>query len=354
MQINAPKLTAFVTQIFVETGANPSFAREVGEHLVAANLKGHDSHGVGMVPAYVRNIGAGLLQQDAQALVVKDNGAVMVVDGQFGFGQVVGRQAADIAMQRVREIGVVCMGVRNCHHLGRIGTYAEHCVEQGFISLHMVNVVGHEPLVSPFAGRQRRLSTNPFCCAVPHTSGKPIILDMATSAVAMGKVRVAYNAGEQVAAGALVDHEGTATTDPAVMYEAPLGALGPFGLHKGYGLAVMCELLGGALAGEWTAQPENLRSHHIVNNMFMLVLDPQAFGGLEKFQYEVNAMVDYLHSTAPAKGAQGVMLPGEPERESMAKRLVDGIPIDNKTWASLIKAAATAGLDEKEIETLTL
>ncbi len=353
MIIMADTLTHFVTQIFLRLNTPESFALEVAEHLVEANLKGHDSHGIGMIPAYVQNIRADLLAADASAEVIRDNGAVVVIDGKFGFGQVVGRQAADMAIDRVQNTGVVVAGVRNCHHLGRIGTYAEHCAEQGLVSLHMVNVVGHEPQVSPFGGRERRMTTNPFCCAVPRHGAAPVVLDMATSAVALGKVRVAYNAGNEVPAGALVDHEGAPTTNPAVMYEKPFGALGPFGQHKGYGLAVMCELLGGALAGEWTAQPEHHRSHHIVNHMFMCVVDPAAFGGLEKFHHEVDEMVRYLHSTEPAKGFDKVRVPGDPERESKAQRLANGIPVDNNTWEGVLQAAAVAGLSNTEIKDLS-
>ncbi|MEM7099542.1 MAG: malate/lactate/ureidoglycolate dehydrogenase [Pseudomonadota bacterium] len=353
MQIHAEKLKSLVQAIFTTTGATDIVAREVAEHLVTANLKGHDSHGVGMTPAYVMNIGAELLQVDAHAEIVQDGGAVMVTDGQFGFGQVVGRESVDIALERVKSTGVVCMGVRNCHHLGRIGTYAEQAANAGYVSIHMVNVVGHPPAVSPFGGRERRMTTNPFTCAVPRKGDIPVVLDMATSAIALGKVRVAYNEGKTVPDGALLDHEGVPTNNPAVMYEKPLGTLGPFGLHKGYGLAVMCELLGGALAGEWTAQPNNHRSHHIVNHMFMCIVDPGAFGGIDKFQSEVDAMVEYLHSTTPSKGFDKVRVPGEPEAESMTKRMAEGIPIDETTWGGLIKAAQDAGMSEAEITALT-
>ncbi len=352
MHIHAAPLTNLVAEIFKTAGASSADAQEVTSHLVEANLKGHDSHGIGMTPAYIGNIKADLLKVGAQANLIKDSGAVMVIDGQFGFGQVVGRQATDMAIERVKTTGVVCAGVRNCHHLGRIGTYAEHCAAAGLVSIHFVNVVGHAPQVSPYGGRDRRMTTNPFTCAVPRHNAPPVVLDMATSAVALGKVRVAYNAGNEVPAGALVDHEGAPTTNPAVMYEEPFGALGPFGQHKGYGLAVMCELLGGALAGEWTAQPENHRSHHIVNHMFMCVMDPEAFGGLDKFNHEVDAMVDYLHSTTPAKGFDKVRVPGEPERESKALREAEGIPIDDTTWNGLLKAAASAGLSDEQIDAL--
>jgi len=350
--IQAAQLETFVTHIFVSAGAAKEQAASVAAHLVEANLKGHDSHGVGMVPAYVANIRADLLKLGAQAEVVVDNGSVMVVDGQFGFGQVVGIQAVDIAIARAKQNGVVCMGVRNNHHLGRIGAYAERCAEAGLVSIHMVNVVGHTPLVSPFGGRERRFSTNPFTCAIPRRQAPPVVLDMATSAVAMGKVRVAYNAGSEVPAGALVDHEGAPTQDPKVMFERPFGALGPFGGHKGHGLAVMCELLGGGLAGQWTAQPEHERSHNIVNHMFMLVLDPAAFGGLDTFQTEIDAMIDYLHSATPAKGFDRVRVPGEPERESMANRLDEGIPIDSVSWDALKKAAVDAGISDDLLQDL--
>jgi uncharacterized oxidoreductase len=279
---------------------------------------------------------------------------VLLVDGQFGFGQVVGSQATDLAIDRARETGIACMGVRNCHHLGRIGSYGEQCAAAGMVSMHFVNVVGHGPLVSPFGGRERRMSTNPFCCVVPRANDHPIVLDMATSAIAQGKVRVAYNKGVEVPAGALLDHQGSATDDPKVMFEEPFGSLGPFGAHKGYGLAVMCELLGGGLAGQWTAQPGNPRENTIVNHMLMMVLDPAAFGGLEAFQSEVDAMVEYLHSATAAEGVDKVRIPGEPERESMALRLDSGISIDDISWTGIIKSAAAAGLSADDIEQLAV
>ena len=197
------------------------------------------------------------------------------------------------------------------------------------------------------------MTTNPFCCVVPRNGKMPIVLDMATSAIALGKVRVAHMKGELVPEGVLVDHEGQPTNDPSVMYEEPFGAMGPFGKHKGYGLAVMCELLGGALAGEWTAQPGNPREGTVVNHMLMFVLDPRVFGGVERFHSEVADMADYLHSTTPAKGFDRVRIPGEPEQESMAERATLGIPIDDNSWSGIKAAAEAAGLSTAEIASLT-
>ena len=353
MQIAHDRLAEFVTRIFVAAGATEAVAREVADHLVAANLKGHDSHGVGMIPAYVANIRNGNLEVDAHANVLRDNGAVLMIDGGFGFGQVVGREATDLALERVRTTGVVCAGVRNCHHLGRIGTYGELCGNAGYVSVHFVNVVGHPPQVSPFGGRERRMTTNPFCCVVPRPGGEPLVLDMATSAIALGKVRVAHMKGEPVPEGALVDHEGMPTSDAAVMFQEPFGALGPFGAHKGYGLAVMCELLGGALAGEWTAQPAHPRDTNIVNHMLMFVLDPAALGAGAGFEEEVREMVDYLHGTTPARGFDRVRVPGEPEQETRAARLAEGIPIDDNSWNGILRAAEVAGLSAADVATLT-
>ena len=351
MLIKAEPLCRFVTEIFRSTGAAEALAKETADHLVLANLKGHDSHGVGMVPTYVGNIMRGNLDPDAHMAVRRDTGAVVLADGCFGFGQVVGREAADLAIARARETGLVCVGLRNAHHLGRIGTYAERCADAGLVSVHFVNVVGHDPLVSPWGSRERRLQTNPFCVAVPRDDDSPIVLDMATSAIAMGKVRVAYMSGKAVPEGALLDHEGMPTTDARTMFEAPLGALGPFGTYKGYGLALMCELLGGGLAGEWTMQPGHERVGTVVNNMLMFVLDPQAFGGHEAFQREVLAMVDYVKGAAPRNGFDRVRIPGEPESEAMAKRSAEGIPIDENSWGALLDAARQAGLGDDAIRT---
>lgn len=350
MLISQDKLTNFSTQIFVSAGTEAERAQEVAEHLVGANLKGHDSHGVGMIPTYIRNLLNGNLQPNADSSVVKDRGAVMMIDGNFGFGQVVGRQATDKGIERAKETGIVCVGSRNNHHLGRIGTYAELCAKAGLISIHFVNVVGHPPFVSPWGGRDKRMQTNPFCCAIP-TKEDPIVLDMATSSIALGKVRVADMKGVPVPQGSLIDEEGVETTDPSSIQRG--GSLAPFGKHKGYGLALICELLGGGLAGEWTMQDISKQKENVVNHMLMFILDPDLFGGTEAFTREVEGMSEYLHSTKPAKGFDKVRLPGEPERESMAERQKNGIPIDDQSWKTICDAALQAGLSNDDIGQLT-
>lgn len=354
MLIAADKLRHFTTQLFLRGGATPYESEVTADHLVLANLKGHDSHGVGMAPSYVHAMRRGNLQPDQHAEIVIDSGAVVLIEGHEGFGQVIGKEAMDIGLQRAQQHGLACVGVRNSYHLGRIGTYGEQCGEAGMVSVHFVIAVGHQPQVSPWAGRTARIQTNPFCCSVPRDNDDPIVLDMATSAIAMGKVRVAYNAGTKVLDGALRDHNGEPTNDPRVAFEDPRGTMGPFGTYKGYGLATMCELLGGALIGQWTMQPGNPRVGTSINHMLTFILKPSVFGPTDKFQEEVSAFVAYMHETEPAKGHDRVRIAGEPEREALAIRSVDGIPIDDKSWNDLCRAAKVAGLSDEEIEEMTI
>ena len=352
MLITRDRLAGFASEIFKSLGAAQDKADETASHLVAANLKGHDSHGVGMIPNYVAGALNGHLQVNADAEVVQDKGAVLLLDGNMGFGQVVARQATDAGIARAKETGIACVGSRNNHHVGRIGTYAEHCADAGLVSVFFVNVVGHAPFVSPWGGRNARMQTNPFCCGVPtNNAAEPIILDMATSAIALGKVRVAGMKGVPVPDDCLYDAEGRPTTDPGAIGSG--GTLGPFGKHKGYGLALMCELLGGGLAGERTMSDVSRHGNCTVNNLLMFIIDPAVFGGKDGFAREVTGMEDWLHSTEPAVDFDRVRLPGEPERESMADRLANGIPIDEQSWQSIVTAAQKAGIDEATIKSLT-
>lgn len=350
MNISAQQLAIFTQRIFESLGATPDRAWQVADHLVEANLKGHDSHGVGMVPNYVLGVRNGHLHVNRDAEVILDKGAVLLVDGRQGFGQVVAKQATAMGIERAKEIGMVCVGSKNNYHIGRVGTYGEQCAREGLVSIHFVNVVGHAPFVSPFGGRDKRMQTNPFCCAVP-TSGEPIVLDMATSAIALGKVRVARNKGVKVPMGSVIDVNGAPSDNPDVPFEG--GSLAPFGDHKGYGLALVCELLGGGLAGEWTMQDVDKQTDATINHMLEFIIDPDVFGGLESFQREVDGMSAWLRDSEPAAGYDRVRLPGDPEREIMAERSEQGIPLDDQSWASICKSAKIVGLSDDYIKSLT-
>ncbi len=339
-----------LVQAIVERGGSQSVeAAQVAYNLVEANLTGHDSHGVGMLPRYVDNLLAGGLKANQQLRIVTDHGALLTLDGQAGYGQVMGHQAMVLGIERARQQGVAVLGLANSHHIGRIGAWAEQCLDAGLVSVHFVNVIS-EPVVAPFGGSDGRFVTNPMCVGIPMGDADPIVLDFATSRIAMGKVRVAYNKGETVAPGTLIDDHGQPTNDPGVMFRTPPGALLPFGEHKGYGLAVVCEILAGALTGGLTLHC-NARADRIINHMLSFIVDPARLGTAAHLAREAQAFADWVKASPPAPGQQ-VQLPGEPERRYRQQRAAEGIPVDATTWAQLLACGAKLGLEEAALRNL--
>lgn len=338
-----PALERLTAEIFGRAGWDARDAALAASHLVQANASGHDSHGVGMTPRYVRAARLGRLKQGRTITTVMDAGAVLTLDGGMGLGQVVGFDAMNIGIARARESGAAILALRNTHHLGRIGHWGEQVAAAGLVAIHFVNVIGRPALVAPWGGRQARFSTNPICIAFPRRDKHPIVLDFATSRIAHGKTRVAWKRGVPVAEGNLLDREGEPTRDPSVMWVEPFGALLPFGEHKGFGLGMMCELLAGALGGAGTL-PGKTDWDVIDNNMLSIILDPARFGGAESYGAETERLVEWLYSTPAAEGFDRVRIPGEPERETRALRGRDGIPIDATSWGEIIECAESLGL----------
>jgi hydroxycarboxylate dehydrogenase B len=274
-------------------------------------------------------------------------------DGGRGYGRAVAGEAMAAAIARCRQTGVVTVTLANAHHIGRVGAYGEMASGAGLVSLHFVNVTDHRGLVAPFRGTDARFSTNPVCIALPATDRQPpVVLDMATSAVAMGKIRVARNEGKPAPEGVLIDPAGRPTRDPHVMYRDPLGALLPFGGHKGYALAVVTELLAGALSGGPTIQPGNERRGGTVNNMFALLVDPARLAGVDWFRREIDGFVDYVKASPPADAQAPVLVPGDPERIARAERTRTGIAVDGTTWEEILQAAEKVGLARAEVAAL--
>lgn len=341
-------LHAFTMAICKADGSTEQEAKLVADHLVLANLFGHDSHGVGMMPHYIQNTITGACVRNHHAKISRDNGAVIVVDGGAGYGQVVAKEAMDIGIERAKKHGVCVVGLKNAHHIGRIGHWGEQCARAGMVSTHWVNVHGHKSLVAPFGGAEPRFTTNPYCTAVPRKGKEPIVLDFATSQVAAGKVRVANNKKTPMEPGLLIDSEGNATTDPGVLYNAPYGAILPFGLHKGGGLAVICDILAGALTGGRTHSPRTIKkdSTDIINNMLSIIIDPESMGGNAMFEDEVETFITWVKSAKPQPGVTEVLAPGEPERMRRADRQKNGIPIDTTTWNQLLETAQKVRLND--------
>jgi uncharacterized oxidoreductase len=323
----------------------------VAENLVDANLKGHDSHGVGLIPRYIAHALDGRLTVGGRPEIISDSGAFLLLDGNMGYGQTVGAEAMRLAIEKARAHGLAVVGLRNVHHLGRIGAWAELGARAGFISIHFVNAHGHEPLVAPFGGYDARYSTNPFCTALPATPDNPmLVLDMATSRVAQGKVRVAHYKGVPVPEGALVGPDGAPTTDASVMFTEPKGAILSFGEHKGYGLALLCEIMAGALTGGGTARPEQQAQNTIRNHMLTILIDPNGFRQPIPFHEEIDRLTEWVKSSRKQPGVEEIMVPGDPERKSTAKRLARGIEIDANTWAEIVRCGQDLGMNRVAFE----
>jgi uncharacterized oxidoreductase len=338
-------LHAIARAILAAAGSEEREAGIVADHLVEANLRGHDSHGVGMLPTYVRNRQRGGTRANRRPVVERDDGPFLVVDGDRGFGHVIAREAIELGIARARQVGVAVLAIRNACHMGRIGTYGEQCAAAGLLSFHFVNGIGHEAWVAPHGGKEARLSTNPVCVAFPATGVNPaVVLDFATSRMSWGKIRVWRHHGWTLPDGVLLDRDGLPTTDPAVMETEPMGALLPFGEHKGSGLGLMCELLAGAVVGR-TIQPDNPRDGVGINNMLAILLDPGRLGERGRLEREADALLAYVRGAPPVDPAEPVVVAGEPELAAKAERLARGVPIDDGTWRELTAAAAAVGVD---------
>ncbi len=372
--IPAPQLRSHCARILKANGSSSEEADKVAANLVMANLSGHDSHGVGMLPRYVDAVLEGGLQPNASVQVNLDIGTMLALHGKRGYGQVIGEQAMALGMARAKAHGSCIMVLAESHHLGRIGHFAEMAVAEGLVSLHFVNVMSR-PVVAPWGGSDGRFGTNPCCIGIPLNKGQErsagpsqassapsggsavreatsvgahFILDFATSRVAQGKMRVAHNQGQQVAPGLLMDENGGPTTDPGVVVvpqaNGLFGALMPFGEHKGYGLAVACELLGGALSGGGTWHQRGMAGRAVTNSMLTILIDPARLGTQAALDAEANSFVDWLRQSPPAAGFDAVQIAGEPERRARLAREKDGIEIDSITWEEIVSAAGKVGL----------
>ncbi|AWB06948.1 malate/lactate/ureidoglycolate dehydrogenase (plasmid) [Azospirillum humicireducens] len=342
--VQADRLAEAVRRLLRAAGSDEEEARVVADHLVEANLRGHDSHGVGMLSMYMPAIAAGLLRPNRHATVIGESGPFLSVAGGSGYGQVIAREATDLAIARARRDGLAVLSLRDSHHIGRVGSYGEQCSDAGLVALVFVNVVTR-PAVAPHDGTRPRLGTNPICIAVPATQATPaLILDFATSAVAVGKCRVAMGKGQEMAPGLLLDQQGNSTRDPGVMFQDPSGALLPLGGHKGFGLSLMCDVLAGALASAMPGTPAHQDSGRVMNNMFAIVFDP-ARGGNAQWAADLDDLVAYIRDTPTAPGADSIQMPGEPESRTRRLRLADGIPLDGATLAMLDSLGRERGVD---------
>ncbi len=338
------RLNDAIRQVVRGFGSSADEVEAVAGNLIEANLTGHDSHGIGMLPRYADACLEGGLKPNTHVRTVHDGGALLRLDGDAGFGQVIGREAMAMAIERTRLHGSCIVALGNSHHLGRIGAWAEQAAAAGLVSMHFVNVISR-PIVAPHGGADARFGTNPFCAGLPLTGRPPVILDFATSMIAQGKTRVAMNKGVLVEPGCLIDDQGRATQEPRYTVVPPFGALLTFGGHKGFGLALMCELLGGALAAGMTEHQGDSGKRRVLNGMLSVLLDPVKLGRHEAFEAEALAFLDWVKASPARDGFDPVRVAGEPERASRAYRTAHGVPVDGTTWQEILDAAQKLGVD---------
>jgi uncharacterized oxidoreductase len=342
MNIQSSRLQTLVQSIFNAAGCNTGEAGTIARRLVDANLVGHDSHGVIQVPTYLKWVQEKKVVPNQTVHSVIDNEVLAIVDGQFGFGQMIGEQAMNLAVRKSRKFGIGVVGLRNSGHLGRIGDWAEMAAEAGCVSLHFVNTTGLGILVAPHGGYDARLSANPIAAGVPRKSAPHIILDISTCVIAEGKIRVALNKGEPIPEGCALDAIGQPTTDPRVFYGPPRGSILPFGGHKGYGLGIIAEVLAGAFSVAACSNPDN--ATRLANNMLSIVFDPNRVQSADAFHAELDRFVEYVKSSRTIAPNGEVCLPGEIEARNRAERLASGIELDATTWRNVELAAQQNGV----------
>jgi uncharacterized oxidoreductase len=314
-------------------------ARVVAEHLTSAHLAGHDSHGIIRIPQYHQHAREGRLNAAATVEIERETPGTALLNGNWTWGQVTAKQAMDIAIEKARHHHIAAVGARQCYHVGRVGSFALLAAGRGFIARIWCN--GHGIVrVAPWGGAEARLATNPVAIAVP-TGGRPILVDITTSVVAEGKIRVAKNKGEKVPDGWLLDKDGAPTNDPAALYDG--GTLLPFGGpvgYKGFGLGMVVDLLGGALTGAGCGV---MSKEKIGNGLLVEVVDPAAFVERDVFLRRVDDYVAYLRSAKAAPGVKEILMPGEPEFRMEDQRRRDGISVDDETWRQVCETAAALG-----------
>jgi len=346
---SADQLRTVAQEVFKKVGSSAKEAQLVADLLVKSNLAGHDSHGVIRIPWYVQAVKEGRAKPGAKVSIVRETPTMALIDGHWGWGQVVATRAMELAIKKAKKSDVSAVGAINCWHIGRLADYSLMALKHNMIGVTMVN---SSPLVAPYGGSKRILSTNPMAFAIPAGKEKPFLLDMATSVGAEGKMRVKLNRGEKVPDDWLLDKEGRPTNNPADLYAG--GALLPFGAtvgYKGYGLCMLVDILCGALTGGGcTSSKEYLaRKFFGGNGTFVMAINIASFTPVSRFKARMDELIKVIKQSPVAQGFTEILIPGEPEYRSEEKRLREGIPIEEKTWQDICQTAKGLGLNAEKI-----
>ncbi|MBN6039531.1 Ldh family oxidoreductase [Amycolatopsis sp. 195334CR] len=327
-RVAAPALENLAASILHRAGVSVVDARRVAASLVRSDLLGHDSHGVRRLPAYLQQIRAGRIDPRARPEAEQVRPGAVVVHGRQAFGQLAAYRAVRELRRTTTSAGSAIATIRDCNHVGRLGEYVALLAEHDLIGIAFGNA---DPTVAPHGGAERRLGTNPLAWAVPRAEGAPpVVMDWATSGVAEGKLAVARDRGEGIREGLVLDRDGRATTDPRDFYTG--GALLPFGGHKGYGLSVLIEIVGGLISGTGIGSMPGYRGGF---GTVLAAFDIAAFQAPREFRERTEQFCAALHRTGTAEGHTEVLVPGEPEDRVRRERERDGIPLAESVWQEL-------------------
>jgi LDH2 family malate/lactate/ureidoglycolate dehydrogenase len=344
----AAGLETFAVAIAGRLGADPDVASEVGRHLVRSNLSGHDSHGVIRLPQYALDVDRGELVPPARPVVLRETEVAALIDAGLGFGHHSTMVALEWAMTRARRHGVAVAAVRHSTHIGRLGEYGERAAAAGLVGIVTVGLAGPGAgIVVPFGGRECFMGTNPWAISVPGES-EAMVFDAATSVMAEGKVRVARAKGADLPPATIQDREGRPSRSPEAFYAG--GALLPLGGnagHKGYGLGLASALIGGLAMGD---DPDPFPGRSAADStgrimgVFVQVIDPGCFGDAAAYRARVDDTLAAARRVPPADGRDTVLVPGDPEIRTRARRGREGVPLAPATWSELCALSARLGV----------
>jgi LDH2 family malate/lactate/ureidoglycolate dehydrogenase len=340
--MQAEQVRSMTEMMFQAAGAPETTAATLADAIVLAHLRGYDTHGVRMIPNYVRSIRGGRLDPTAEPAVIGGHAATALVDGKHGFGQLAGRFATDLAVARAKEYGAAAVGVIRCNHTGRLGEYPERAARQGVLALATCGSVGRNrgARQAPYGGRESVMSTNPIAIGVPAGAHAPIVVDFATTVVSGGKVELARAMGTELPPGAILDKQGRPSVNPNDVSEG--GTMLPVGGHKGFGLALVAACLAQGLTGELdlAGQPSGL-------GMFVWAVDASAFAPAADYGRRIDWMIDQVTAVPPAEGFTEVLVPGERAQREQQRRAAEGIPVAPATWEAVRRTATELGVDDR-------
>jgi len=334
------QLHKFAFEIFSVLGAPARNAELVARLLVKANLVGHDSHGIIRIPSYVNSIRKKALDPKAGIRAIRDNGATMLIDGRWGFGQVAAWRTMERTVGNARKNGVCVSALFNCNHIGRLADYSSIPLKRSMVGFAICNGAAR---VAPFNGAERMLNPGPLSVAIPSSEEGAVVLDISTSVVAEGKLMVRRKRHEGVPEGWIIDGDGRPTTDVEDYFNG--GALLPLGGtvgYKGFGMGLIVDILGGALTGSGCASSPEYRGG---NGVVMGAVDISRFTEPKIFMARVDELLRRIRSSRKAPGAKEILIPGELESREEARRLKDGIYVEDETWSELADLGRGLGLN---------